>query len=238
MKKIISSKKWLITYLIILLFLTCFNVGGIALIICSAVASNTQALVIGIVTLVYMLPITGIILFYLNRRACLIWAEDGCIQRKGLLFGFRDSIKPENIDSVGITRDNKKIYVILNQGDYIHANGYLEISNNAHNMALVKSIWTGDIYSPELCDACKNIKAGPLESPEEYLDALEQIKDLIASGNYEMVVSDNPIDAVLDENGRWVDDTISHIVKCKKCGAFVHCYCDTYHGKGNLTVRK
>ena len=70
------------------------------------------------------------------------------------------------------------------------------------------------------------------------METLSYLKEMIANDNYEMFASDYPIDAVQDENGCWVDDVIVHMVKCKKCGALIYCYCDTYHGKGNLTVRK
>ena len=108
MKKLIASKKWLITYLVILLFLCCFNAIGIALIIYSVSSNRTDTLAIGIVTLVYMLPITGIILFYLNRRACWIWVEDGLFKWKGLFLGFSGEIRPEDVDDIG--SGGKKIY--------------------------------------------------------------------------------------------------------------------------------
>ena len=95
MKKHIASQKWLITYFVVLLFLACFTAIGIALIMYSVSANSTETLAVGIVVLVYMLPITGIVLFYLNRRACRIWVEDGCFKWKGLFSGFSGSITPE-----------------------------------------------------------------------------------------------------------------------------------------------
>ena len=238
MKKLIASKKWLITYLVILLFLVCFNAIGIALIIYSVSANSTEALTIGIVTLVYMLPITGIILFYLNRRACWIWVEDGCFKWKGLFFGFSGSITPEEVDDVG--SGNRKIYIFVrhSKGRMHYGKGIFELSNNPANRLLLKSFYSGEIYPPKLCDTCKNIEVGKFETPEEYFDTLSHLKKLITNENYEIFASDYPIDAVQDENGCWVDDVILHIVKCKKCGALIYCYCDTYHGKGNLTIRK
>ena len=238
MKKLIASKKWLITYLIILLFLCCFNVIGLALIIYSVDSNSTDALAMGIVTLVYMLPITGIILFYLNRRACWIWVEDGLFKWKGLFLGFSGEITPEDIDS--IESGGKKIYIFVRhpKNRMHYRKGIFELSNNPANRTLLKSFYSGEIYPPELCDICKNVKVGKFEDPEEYLEILSYLKEMIANDNYEMLASDYPIDAVQDENGYWVDDIISHIVKCKKCGAHIDCYCDTYHGKGHLTIRK
>lgn len=238
MKKLIASKKWLITYLVILLFLCCFNAIGIALIIYSVSSNRTDVLAIGIVTLVYMLPITGIILFYLNRRACWIWVEGGLFKWKGLFLGFSGEIKTEDVDDIG--SGGKKIYIFVRhpKNRMHYGKGIFELSNNSANRTLLKSFYSGEIYPPELCDVCRNVKVGKLENQEEYLETLSYLKEMIANDNYEMFASDYPIDAVQDENGCWVDDVIVHTVKCKKCGALIYCYCDTYHGKGNLTVRK
>ena len=238
MKKLIASKKWLITYLVILLFLCCFNAIGIALIIYSAGSNRTDTLAIGIATLVYMLPITGIILFYLNRRACWIWVEDGLFKWKGLFCGFSGSITPEEIDDIGSGKRQIYIFVRCPKNRMHYGKGIFEISNNPANLSLLKSFYSGEIYPPELCDVCRNVKVGKFETPEEYLDTLSYLKELIANENYEMFASDYPIDAVQYENGCWVDDVIVHMVKCKKCGALIYCYCDTYHGKGNLTIGK
>ena len=238
MKKLIASKKWLITYLIILAFLSCFIALGIALIIYSAVENSTEALAIGIVTLVYILPVAVIILFYLNRRACLIWVEDGLFKWKGLLFGFSGSIKPEEIADV--FSGNKTIYIYLSHPKkHTHfKKGIFELSNTLENRTLLKSFYSGEVYPPELCDTCKNIKTGEIETPEEYLNTLSHLNDLIKNENYEMFIGKYPIDAVQDENGKWVDDSIYHEIKCKKCGAHISCDCDTYHGRAYLKVGK
>ena len=137
MKKSISSTKWLVTYLIILLFLFAFDAAGVALIVYGALTNYREAWVIGIVTLVYMLPITGIILFYLNRRACLIWTEDECLKWRGLLFGFKNSAKRKEIADVGV---GKNIYLFVNSAK-CHTNdvnNVLVVSNNAPNREVLK----------------------------------------------------------------------------------------------------
>ena len=150
MKKIIASKKWLVTYLVILLFLCCFSVTGIALILYAVGSNRTDILAIGIVTLGYMLPVTGIILFYLNRRACLIWIEDGCLKRKGLFFGFHASITPEEVFSVDVTYDDKYILVIAGRVIASHCfdDKSVKLDNNDRNMDLVRSFWKGEIFIP------------------------------------------------------------------------------------------
>lgn len=158
MKKMIASKKWLTTYLIILIFLSGLSAIGIALIIYSVCSNNTEALAIGIVTLVYMLPTMGIILFYFNRRACWIWVENGCFKWKGLFFGFRGSITPEEIDDIGCAKKQLYISVRCPKNRMHYREGIFELSNTSANRKLLKSFCSAEIYPPELCDTCKTIK--------------------------------------------------------------------------------
>ena len=234
MKKHIASPKWLITYFVVLLFLACFTAIGIALIMYSVSTNSTEALAVGIVVLVYMLPITGIVLFYLNRRACRIWVADGCFKWKGLLFGFSGSITPEEIDSVG--SGTRTIYIsAMHSKSRMHCRkGIFELSNNPANRTLLKTFYSGEIYPPELCDTCKNVEVGKFNTPEKYLDALSHLEELIANENYESSYS---VDAVQHENGCWAD-IILRDIKCKKCGARIYFYADAYYGKGNLSVIK
>ncbi len=140
MKKIIFSTKWLVTYSIILAILICFDIAGITMIVRAINESNTTLLSVGILSLVCMLLATGIILFYLNQRACLIWVEDGCLKRKGLLCGFKAIIKPEEVCGVGITHDNKEIYVIFHSDrNNRHGATIIKFKNNDANMEILKS---------------------------------------------------------------------------------------------------
>lgn len=180
----------------------------------------------------------GIILFYFNRRACWIWVENGCFKWKGLFFGFRGSITPEEIDDIGCAKKQLYISVRCPKNRMHYREGIFELSNTSANRKLLKSFCSAEIYPPELCDTCKTIKVGRLKTPNAYLATLLHLKELITHDHYEMLAGDYPIDAVQDENGCWVDDAIVHLVMCKKCGALIYCACDTYHGKGNLTIRK
>ena len=91
----------------------------------------------------------------------------------------------------------------------------------------------------KMCDNCRNIKViKRFSSPDTYLSVLEQVKELLASGNYKIEFSSCPIDKVKDENGYWYDDSIAHRIKCKQCGTNFICSCDTYHGIGRFEKTK
>ena len=90
-----------------------------------------------------------------------------------------------------------------------------------------------------MCDNCKNIRViKRFPTPDTYLSALEQVRVLLASGNYEIEFATCPIGQVKDENGYWYDDLIAHRIKCKQCGTSFICSCDTYHGRGRFEKTK
>lgn len=91
----------------------------------------------------------------------------------------------------------------------------------------------------KMCDNCKDIKTiKRISGSEEYLAILENMKALLLSEKYEMFASNHPIDAVIDENGYWVDDGIWHTIRCKECGMLFTCSVDTYHGFGSFKKGK
>lgn len=228
MKKLIASKKWLITYSIILAFLFCLISVGIALII------GGEWVAIGVVILAYMLPVAGVLLFWLNRRACLIWTEDGCLRWKGLLFGFKSGVKGEEIPM--LISGGKVIYVCLEEVTH-RKRRILEMENTKQCRELLKTVCQQEIYPPELCDKCKSIKCGAFNA-SEYTDILSRLHELVTTDDYQIISGEYPLDAVKDENGCWADDTIGYILRCKRCGARIICACDTYHGNGVLTIKK
>ena len=192
MKKLIASKKWLITYSIILIFLLCLIFVGIALIIGGEWAA------IGIVILAYMLPVAGVVLFWLNRRACLIWAKDGCLRWQGLLFGFKGGVKGEEICDV--VSGGKAIYICLEAATH-RKRRILELTNTPQSRELLKTVYPQEVYPPELCEKCKSIKCGAFNA-SEYMDILSHLNGLVLSDDCQIVSGNHPLIAVKDEKGR------------------------------------
>lgn len=85
-----------------------------------------------------------------------------------------------------------------------------------------------------VCEVCSNIQLKEaFMSPKEYLECLKYIQQLVDSDNFEFVSKDCDTDKVEDDN-RWFNDSIEHVIKCKSCGQYFTCCCDTYHGNGNF----
>ena len=88
-----------------------------------------------------------------------------------------------------------------------------------------------------MCNTCKElIPAECFYSPRDYMNYLEDIGDLVASGQYELEEATCPIEAVLDQNGRWASDVICHIIRCKQCGTRFQCFVNTSDRSGSFLI--
>lgn len=90
--------------------------------------------------------------------------------------------------------------------------------------------------SNKMCYDCQSIATVRCIGPNEYMYTaiLEYVKALLATGNYEIVACNHPVDEVKDKDGYWVDDGIWHTIQCKQCGTRFVCSCDTYHMRGHF----
>ena len=86
-----------------------------------------------------------------------------------------------------------------------------------------------------MCNSCAKLQLCDFfHSPKEYIDCLNYIKQLVDLGDFELVFGIFPLDKIKDEQGCWVDDIISHTIRCVNCGKHFSCTIDTYHGRGSF----
>lgn len=84
-----------------------------------------------------------------------------------------------------------------------------------------------------MCNCCSNIiLRNSFYTPQAYDMCLVYIKELLNSGNFEMIEQNCELDHVKDENGHWTADIIFHAIRCKSCGQVFTCSVNTYHGRG------
>ena len=67
------------------------------------------------------------------------------------------------------------------------------------------------------------------------MQTVEYIKGLISSGDFSLVSGNCPIDEVKDENGKFADDIIYHLIRCETCGQEFSCCVNTYRGGGSFS---
>lgn len=145
MKKNIASPRWLAIGLVILIFLILADIASIILVVYGTRENRCILQGIALFVLGWMLLATGVVLFLLNRKACWVWLEGGCLKRRGLLFGFRKSISAEEVHAVGLTYGDKEIFVI-SLGEHPHTAREITLQNNEANMRMIRSFWDGPFY--------------------------------------------------------------------------------------------
>ncbi len=99
---------------------------------------------------VVFLVIASLFLFAANRLLCRVWIKDGYIHRKGMLCGFRKSIKIKDIRCVELHNmfSQQICFIDKPNGTFnvMRKDCYIYITNTKDNMAFVQTFWDGKIY--------------------------------------------------------------------------------------------
>lgn len=86
-----------------------------------------------------------------------------------------------------------------------------------------------------MCEICKKVKTTEhFPTPQSYLDCLGYIQRLVDGGEFEFVSKSCDVDKVTDEKGRWANDVITHVIKCKGCGQCFTCSMVAFRGGGSF----
>lgn len=86
-----------------------------------------------------------------------------------------------------------------------------------------------------MCKSCEKVKTiNFFSTPNDYLVCLHDIQSLVDSGDFLFESKDCDIDKVKDKDGFWIDDVISHVIRCKNCGQCFTCTAITYSGRGSF----
>ena len=87
----------------------------------------------------------------------------------------------------------------------------------------------------ESCDNCsflmENYRFG---NPKQYLSILNDMAEAVSSGQFVITEQTCDFNRVQHSTGTWHSDSLSHSIRCIKCGAYFTCNCDTYHGNGSF----
>lgn len=145
MKKIISSKTWL---LINLLGTLCFgSVFVYSFYMCmQSVLRKNSLWIIFFILLLFSLLILTLFLVSLNRLSCIIWYDGTHIGRKGLLFGFKYQIHLQEIKDiviVSVPKQGQYIVIIDNSGNNVEGlskKSYLRFEYTEKNKEFIKRV--------------------------------------------------------------------------------------------------
>ena len=90
-----------------------------------------------------------------------------------------------------------------------------------------------------MCEISEKVRTRDFfPTPKAYLECLNYIQSLVDSRCFLFESKDCDIDRVKDINGDWIDDVISHVIKCKNCGQCFTCTVITYRGSGSFRKGK
>lgn len=83
-----------------------------------------------------------------------------------------------------------------------------------------------------ICNKVREIDKFP--NADAYLECLSYVQRLVNSKDFRFHRLSCPTYKVYDERGFWVDDLLTHIIRCTHCGQKFICECDTYNGVGKF----
>lgn len=148
MKKITSSKSALIFLSVVLVVCFCFSLLALWL----EVSGLTEEKGAGYLSFViFGIVFCPILLWYLNRAACVIWFENGIIKRKGLLWGFYKECSVDSIQRVVVRcawREGDFIYLVDDSGNHFdraRKNSYICFYKTKETLDFVRTFWSGAI---------------------------------------------------------------------------------------------
>lgn len=86
-----------------------------------------------------------------------------------------------------------------------------------------------------MCEICQKVKLIEVISTSKvYFDRPTYIQSLVDSGDFISEAKDCETDEVQDECGRWIDDIISRVIRCKNCRQCFSYTAITYRGGGSF----
>lgn len=151
MKKHISSPVYL---LILPPFALLFSFYTLSCVITTAeavTAGDMTKCLMGILNFLWCLVLASVFFFALNRVCCVVWVEDGSVQRRGLFGGFRKTVpiqEIQNIQIINLRREGKKICLIDGGShgfDRMRKDSYICLNSSRRNMEFIRSFWSGEI---------------------------------------------------------------------------------------------
>lgn len=148
MKKLVSSKPALIFLSIVIVLTFCFSLLALGLEVSGLTEEKGSGYLSFIIFGIISCPL---LVWYLNRAACVIWFENGIIKRKGLLWGFYKECAVNSIQRVVVRyawREGDFIYLVDDHGhhfDRTRKNSYICFYKTKETLAFVRTFWSGPI---------------------------------------------------------------------------------------------
>lgn len=141
-KKYISTNKFYIALSYYLLITSFLIITGSIIMICE---ENIDA----VIPLVILMLFFGSVLWLCNRTSCWIWIENGYIKRRGLWFGFKQSVKINDIQSVKFLCVNHGSLFLVDSNrrnfHFLSKKSYISFCITKNNLKFLSTFWNGNV---------------------------------------------------------------------------------------------
>lgn len=114
-------------------------------------AWNVESVVTFLIVFSIIVYFTVLDFLFLNRMACIVYLEDGCIKRKGLFFGFRRECETKNVLQVRemyLYRNGNYLFLVDPQNgklDCFSSKAYICFRDTKETRAFLRRFWSGRI---------------------------------------------------------------------------------------------
>ena len=153
MKKIISSRSALFACIYAIIVFLVSTIIALFL----ALAAQGEEKVIGIMMFLFCLSVLCLLLWCINRAACVVWIEDSVVKRKGLMFGFYKECPVRSIRRVKIQYNTHEVgfgtFIYLIDDDAQEFQKFLRLRKDSYicfrktkkNIEFLRTFWQGHI---------------------------------------------------------------------------------------------
>lgn len=147
MKKIISSKLLPLLHFIFAIFFFTISILSLT----GELLGLFEDKGAGIMWFIILLCFSALLVWDVNRMACIVCIQDGIIKRKGLFCGYYKECPVDSIRSVvtkSIWREGNFIYLVDDSAHEFNStrkNSYIRFLNTKKNVEFLRSFWSGTI---------------------------------------------------------------------------------------------
>ncbi len=86
------------------------------------------------------------------------------------------------------------------------------------------------------CPICENIPLIEFKNPLEYMLAVNAMRNMLESGNIEMIYQTCPVEEIMDKDGKFYSARIFHQFRCSMCGTIYGMLANPLAGGGEIKI--
>ena len=157
MKKIIVSRSALVVSSFSIVFTFGFSLLGLLLALEALIFGKLGEFAVGLLLFCAFFGWCCLMVWVLNRAACVVWIEDGMVKRRGLIKGFYKECSIRAIQTVKSAYVQREVgfgtflYLVDDRTRAykkflrLRKDSYICFRKNARNLAFLRTFWSGKV---------------------------------------------------------------------------------------------